>query len=69
MSSDEVQQIIQNAIARMRRREQLSKILLKTAMLRDRVEEVKEGLSDVINGIEETLKAVEEFLEAMKDEQ
>ena len=69
MSGDEVQQIIQNAIVRMRRREQLSKILLKTAMLKDRVEEVKEVLSDVINGIEETLKAVEEFLEAMKDEQ
>ena len=69
MSGDEVQQIIQNAIVRMRRREQLSKILLKTAMLKDRIEEVKEVLSDVINGIEETLKAVEEFLEAMKDEQ
>ena len=64
MSSDEVLQIIQNALIKMKKREQLCKILLKIAMLKDRIEEVEESL----NGIKETLNDIEEILEAMKCE-
>ena len=64
MSVEEFHKLIQNAVERLRRREQLSKTLLEIAKLKDAVEEIEELLSD----IKEIIGKIEETLEGMKNE-